>query len=576
MNKKFKVKLISGAIVIMLPFTIMVSAGSLISSTVKGFFGDKNIEETFSEEDNKTLKQYLIKKVEEVNNYYTFQVNGTRIGKMNDINHNDIQYKLNPAYVQAYAKYRKLDQKYDSKYSMDAAKKEIDKAAEALKPKFIYKNDEIKTVKVTHKKGPRGEDTTSTETSSQAVTLIVTAENVENTYEFSYKTVTDEKHQGDTTIYTTKPVFEGVKEKGTKYDNLRKAIKDEYPEEDLNKAVDAITTLYENYKEDYSSSMGLPGMVTSAFIPLFLQWDSKWADYPYSSSNLAATGCGPTCLAMVVTGLEGNLGSWDRNGDGIFTPDEAANFSTSNGGVVPGSGTVGDVLFSKSSTFGLNCRYYSASQSSAVLEELKNGCPVIANVHGSEGIAYGSPGSTFTQHGHFIVLTGVDATGKVTVNDPNNRLDQSSKSWDFMQIIVAESTDFWAFDNPNMTFETFVATAYTGRASEGSTDSALLGSNSLAGKDLRNKYIAVDPSVIKLGSMVYIKVPENVRFQTMPDGTVVDMNGAYTAVDTGNAIQGHGGGLTAGIDFYFGTGDAYVAITENNFGRQNVLVRVKK
>lgn len=327
------------------------------------------------------------------------------------------------------------------------------------------------------------------------------------------------------------------------------------------------------YMESLSMIYGgsMEGGIGGDLIPLFYQWDSRWGSYPYSSGGLAATGCGPTCLAMVATGLGGNFGTWDKNGDNILTPDEAANFSKSHGGVVVGSGTVADVLFPKAaSSFGLSSKHYTKSQYSQVFNELKNGYPVIANVHGSESIPYGQPGSTFTQHGHFIVLTGVDENGMVKVNDPNSRLQQSEKTWDWLSIIVAESSDFYVFSNPNIKTDSYYLTYYTnGGGINGGTGTALLGAGSLSGKDIRARYIAVDTSQIPLGSLVFIKFPDNNRFVTLPDGSKFDKNGNYTAVDTGGAINGKR------IDLFVGS-DSFWNIIQHQCNNANVSVQIRR
>lgn len=42
-------------------------------------------------------------------------------------------------------------------------------------------------------------------------------------------------------------------------------------------------------------------------IPLLLQWDQRWGYVSYGSSDIALSGCAPTCLSMVIVGLTGNL-----------------------------------------------------------------------------------------------------------------------------------------------------------------------------------------------------------------------------------------------------------------------------
>lgn len=76
----------------------------------------------------------------------------------------------------------------------------------------------------------------------------------------------------------------------------------------------------------------------------------------------------------------------------------------------------------------------------------------------------------------------------------------------------------------------------------------------LKGKSLDDRFIAVDPKVIKLGSVVYIKFFEPYQHLT----------GYYTAVDTGGAIKGNK------VDIFFGSGDVSQAV--KNFGRRQVRI----
>ena len=76
----------------------------------------------------------------------------------------------------------------------------------------------------------------------------------------------------------------------------------------------------------------------------------------------------------------------------------------------------------------------------------------------------------------------------------------------------------------------------------------------LKGKSLDDRFIAVDPKVIKLGSVVYIEFFEPYQHLT----------GYYTAVDTGGAIKGNK------VDIFFGSGDVSQAV--KNFGRRKVKI----
>jgi hypothetical protein len=49
----------------------------------------------------------------------------------------------------------------------------------------------------------------------------------------------------------------------------------------------------------------------------------------------------------------------------------------------------------------------------------------------------------FTTTGHFIVLTGVNADGSITVNDPNSR-ENSRTDWD-LQTIMSQTRNLWSY-----------------------------------------------------------------------------------------------------------------------------------
>ena len=57
--------------------------------------------------------------------------------------------------------------------------------------------------------------------------------------------------------------------------------------------------------------------------PLFLQWDKRWGYSPYGRSSICISGCGPTCLSMVIFSL---------TRDDHATPDALARFGILYGG----------------------------------------------------------------------------------------------------------------------------------------------------------------------------------------------------------------------------------------------------
>lgn len=163
-------------------------------------------------------------------------------------------------------------------------------------------------------------------------------------------------------------------------------------------------------------------------VPYFSQLDGRWSQSAYGSSTIGKSGCGITCLTMIVNAL---------NNDTI-TPPTMANWSASNGFYIPGAGTAWSIFNAAANKYNLKVKNISRSTPQEILNELSKGHPIIVSM---------SPGH-FTKGGHFIVLRGVTKEGKILVNDPAS-IDRSNKEWDF-SIILSESSTlspscFWSF-----------------------------------------------------------------------------------------------------------------------------------
>ena len=146
-------------------------------------------------------------------------------------------------------------------------------------------------------------------------------------------------------------------------------------------------------------------------IPMLQQWDPKWGWYNYGENIIALNGCGPTSLAMVITGLTGN--------DGI-NPMEIAKYSDDNG-YHEKAGTNWDLMTDVTEQYGVKGSRIDITKESFE-NELNNGKPIICSV--SKGY--------FTDEGHFIVIAGIK-DGKLIIHDPNS-IEKSKKLWEFDKI----------------------------------------------------------------------------------------------------------------------------------------------
>lgn len=178
-------------------------------------------------------------------------------------------------------------------------------------------------------------------------------------------------------------------------------------------------------KEKYKKhTIDLSDEVSAGTIPLFLQWDKRWGYETYGNNCIGTSGCGPTCLSMVVCGLTGET-AWN--------PYEVAKFSENQGYYVPDMGTSWDLMTAGAEALGLSAASGEV-QAEYITRNLMEQIPVICSMR---------PGD-FTYTGHFIVLTGIDPEGKIIVNDPNSRIN-SEKLWE-MDVLLPQIKALWTYD----------------------------------------------------------------------------------------------------------------------------------
>ncbi len=176
-------------------------------------------------------------------------------------------------------------------------------------------------------------------------------------------------------------------------------------------------------KKDLHETIDLSGEITKGKIPLLLQWDERWGYESYGSDFMAVTGCGPTCLSMVVCGLTGN-GEWN--------PYAVAVMAEQDGFYVQGSGSSWELMTKGAENIGLTPEEVVFDEAH-ILKTLREGRPIICAMR---------PGD-FTTAGHFIVLKGADDDGNILVCDPNSRKN-SEKSWSLPEL-MPQIKNLWSY-----------------------------------------------------------------------------------------------------------------------------------
>ena len=173
------------------------------------------------------------------------------------------------------------------------------------------------------------------------------------------------------------------------------------------------------YENDYISGSGIDyGDIVftdgAVEVVYYNQLDSKYANEPYGTDKIGTHGCGPTALAIVISSLT----------EQTVDPVQMAQWSVENGGWCEDNGSYHSLIPNAARAFGLNVEGDVQSDPQKIVDALASGKLVIALM--SKG--------HFTSGGHFIVLRGVTADGKILVADPASK-SRSEKEWDFSIIL---------------------------------------------------------------------------------------------------------------------------------------------
>ncbi len=171
-----------------------------------------------------------------------------------------------------------------------------------------------------------------------------------------------------------------------------------------------------------SSSQGLTSEEQRQDFPLLLQWDKRWGYVSYGGSIIGLSGCGPTCLSMVLVTLTGQTNQ---------TPAQVAGFSESNGYYVEGSGTAWSLMTEGASQLGLSARELPLDES-VMKSALDAGQPIICSMGAGD----------FTAQGHFILIHGYNEEGFL-LNDPNC-IARSRQIWTFEKL-RKQIKNLWAY-----------------------------------------------------------------------------------------------------------------------------------
>ena len=157
--------------------------------------------------------------------------------------------------------------------------------------------------------------------------------------------------------------------------------------------------------------------------PLFLQWDKRWGYSKYGDDCIGLSGCGPTCLSMVIFSL---------TGDETATPDKISDYSMENDFYVKGTGTDWSLMTNAASIYGITASELSLDES-VMKRCIDGGGKIICAMRAGD----------FTTSGHFIEIYGYTNEGFM-VNDPNSTA-RSNCLWDY-DTLSPQIRNLWGYN----------------------------------------------------------------------------------------------------------------------------------
>lgn len=149
---------------------------------------------------------------------------------------------------------------------------------------------------------------------------------------------------------------------------------------------------------------------------VYSQYDPAWANLPYGTSTIAASGCGPSAMAMIITALTGQS----------VTPDITAAYAASQNLYIPNEGSSWSIAPKLAQHWGLQSAFIGASIPKIAATLQTGGLVIVA----------GEGPVPFTTAGHFIVIRGVATDGNWLIGDSAHG-NTSTQEWSPEQLIAS-------------------------------------------------------------------------------------------------------------------------------------------
>ena len=149
-------------------------------------------------------------------------------------------------------------------------------------------------------------------------------------------------------------------------------------------------------------------------------------DLDYGNEGFGLCGCGPTCIAAVISNLAGVP----------VDPEEMRVYGLSVGSWLPSGGTTYGLLIETAKKYGISATQIYAGDKKALFEALRDENKLVLATMG--------PGD-FTLGAHFMLFRGITDDGKILIADSYS-YEHSVKEWDYEELYAQLKSGYWIFE----------------------------------------------------------------------------------------------------------------------------------
>lgn len=146
----------------------------------------------------------------------------------------------------------------------------------------------------------------------------------------------------------------------------------------------------------------------------------------YGNEGFGLCGCGPTCIAAIISNLAGVP----------VDPEEMRVYGLSVGSWLPSGGTTYGFLIETAKKYGIKTTQIYASDKDALFAALKDENKLVLATMG--------PGD-FTLGAHFMLFRGMTDEGKILISDSYS-YKYSTMEWDYDDLYAQLKTGYWIFE----------------------------------------------------------------------------------------------------------------------------------